>query len=160
MATDMYLLIEGVKGETQRDEHKDEIEVLSWSFGGSNSSSVAAGGGGGAGRASLQDISFTKWVDKSSPGLFQAMCSGAHFPKGTLSVYKAGGGKPLKYLELKFDKMFPTSVSTGGSGGEDRLTENVTFAFGKVTITYQPQNPDGTSAGNEVGSWNVEENTP
>jgi type VI secretion system secreted protein Hcp len=160
MATDMYLKIDGVKGESLRDGHKDEIDVLAWSFGGSNPSSIGIGTGGGAGRANLQDISLTKYVDAASPGLFQAMCSGKHFPEGTLSIYKAGGGKPLKYLELKFKEMFPSSVSTGGSGGEDRLTENVTFAFAKVTITYQPQKEDGTSAGNIVGSWDIEKNTP
>ena len=87
MATDMYLKIDGVEGETLRDKHAGEVEVLSWSFGGSNSSSVGAGGGGGAGRATLQDLSITKWVDSSSPGLFQAMCSGQHYDKGTLSIY-------------------------------------------------------------------------
>ena len=160
MATDMYLKIDGVNGESQRDGHKDEIDVLAWSFGGSNASSVGVGGGGGVGRVSLQDISITKYVDASSPGLFQAMCSGKHFKQGKLSIYKAAGGKPLKYLELMFEGMFPSSVSTGGSGGEERLTENVTFSFAKVTVTYQPQKPDGTSAGNVVGSWNIEMNTP
>ena len=155
MATDMYLKIDGVEGETQRDKHAGEVEVLSWSFGGSNSSSVGAGGGGGAGRASLQDISITKWVDASSPGLFQAMCSGQHYDKGTLSIYKAGGGEPLLYMKLDFEEMFPSSISTGGSGGEDRLTENITFAFGKVTQTYIVQNADGTAKGEKVGSWDV-----
>lgn len=155
MATDMFLKIDGVKGETQRKGHEGEVEVLAWSFGGSNTSSVGVGGGGGAGKANLQDISVTKWVDASSPALFQAMCSGKHFPKGTLAVYKAAGEKALQYLTLEFEEMFPTSVSTGGSGGEDRLTENVTFSFGKVTVKYLEQKADGTAKGEHVGSWDI-----
>jgi type VI secretion system secreted protein Hcp len=160
MATDMYLRIEGVEGESLRKDHEGEIEILSWSFGGSNSASLGGESGMGAGRADIQDISFTKWVDKTSPILFQKMCQGAHFPEGTLSVYKAGGETPLKYLDLTFQSMLITSLSTGGSSGEDRLTENMTMAFRKVTVTYTVQTADGTKKGEEVGSWNVETNTP
>ena len=156
MAIDMYLTIDGITGESQRLGHEGEIEVLSWSFGGSNTSSIGIGSGGGAGQVSLQDISLTKWVDASSPELFQAMCDGTHFPTGKLTMYKAGGaGMALAYLVLEFEEMFPTSVSTGGSGGEEVLTENVTFSFGKVTITYSEQAADGTAMGDHVGSWDV-----
>ena len=33
-----------------------------------------------------------------------------------------------------------TSIGTGGSGGEDRLTENVTLNFAEVKVEYKPQN--------------------
>ena len=36
----------------------------------------------------------------------------------TLTVRKAGK-KPLEYLIIKMNKVMVTSVSTGGSGGED-----------------------------------------
>ncbi len=158
MATDMYLKIEGVEGESMRGEHEKEIQILSWSFGGTNSASLDSESGGGAGRADFQDVSFTKWVDATTPTLFQSLCQGVHFPKGTLSVYKAGGEKPLKYMQMDFDGMILTSVSTGGSGGEDRLTENITFAVKKVTMTYIAQAADGTAKGEYVGSWNVQTN--
>jgi type VI secretion system secreted protein Hcp len=160
MATDMYLKLEGVEGETKRYEHEKEIEVLAWSFGGSNSSSVSSGGGSGAGKANLQDISITKWVDASSPVLFQKMCAGFHFPKGVLSIYKAGGETPLKYMELEFDGLFLTSVSTGGSGGEDRLTENVSLSFERVRMRYFIQKKDGTLEGETAGGWDLEMNQP
>jgi type VI secretion system secreted protein Hcp len=41
------------------------------------------------------------------------------------------------------EEVLITSVSTGGSGGEDRLTENVTLNFAKVTFKYTPQTPTG-----------------
>jgi type VI secretion system secreted protein Hcp len=156
MATDMYLTIEGIKGESQRKGHEKEIEVISWSFGGSNPSSIGVGGGGGAGKVQLQDITITKFVDASSAELFQAMCTGKHFKNGKLTMYKAAGDKaPLKYMVLDFEEMFPTSMVTGGSGGEDVLSEKVTFSFGKVTITYTEQAADGTAKGDHVGSWDV-----
>ena len=37
--------------------------------------------------------------------------------------------------------------STGGSGGEDRLTENITLNFAKVTFEYDPQDKKGGGKG-------------
>ncbi|MNP82799.1 hypothetical protein D3C76_1815560 [compost metagenome] len=55
--------------------------------------------------------------------------------------------------------MLISSLSTGGSGGDDRLTENVTLNFGKVTVDYQPQKADGTKDGGPVKyGWNVRQN--
>ncbi len=33
MATDFLLMIDGIKGESQQDKHKDEIEIESFSWG-------------------------------------------------------------------------------------------------------------------------------
>ena len=49
-AVDMFLDIEGeISGESQDKVHKDEIDVLAWSWGVSQSGSFHVGGGGGAG---------------------------------------------------------------------------------------------------------------
>lgn len=154
MAIDMYLTVEGISGESQRVGHEGEIEVLAWSFGGSNSSSIGIGGGGGAGKVSLQEISITKYLDASSAEIFQAMCKGEHFPTATMVAYK-GGGEALPYLKLEFEELYPTSQSMGGSGGEDIFTENVSFAFGKVVVTYTEQGDAGTASGDHVGQWDV-----
>ncbi len=37
-----------------------------------------------------------------------------------------------------------SSVSTGGSGGEERLTENVSINFGTFEYAYTPQKADGS----------------
>jgi type VI secretion system secreted protein Hcp len=157
MATDMYLTVETITGESQRVGHEGEIDVLAWSFGGSNPSSIGVtGSGSGAGKVTLQDFSLTKYLDAATAELFQAMCDGRHFPTAKLTVYKAGGTSgPLPYLIFDFIDLFPTTQSVGGSGGEDTLTENVTFAYGKVTVTYSEQGTEGTGQGDHVGSWNV-----
>jgi len=52
-----------------------------------------------------------------------------------------------------------TSLSTGGSGGDDRLTENVTLNFAKVLVDYQPQKADGPKEGGPVNfGWNIRQN--
>ena len=67
MASDYLLEIEGVKGESQDDKHKETIEISSFSWGLSNAGSFQSGGGGGAGKANFQDIHFTTTVSKASP---------------------------------------------------------------------------------------------
>ncbi|HYN78560.1 MAG TPA: type VI secretion system tube protein Hcp, partial [Lamprocystis sp. (in: g-proteobacteria)] len=69
MAVDMFLKLEGVTGESQDKTHTGEIDVLAWSWGLSQSGTFHTGGGGGAGKVNVQDLSFTKYIDKSSPNL-------------------------------------------------------------------------------------------
>ena len=162
MAVDMFLNIDNkkVKGESRDKSHADEIEVLAWSWGMSQSGTTHMGSGGGAGKVNVQDISFTHYIDKSSCDLMKACCNGTHFAKAVLTVRKAGG-TPLEYVIITIEEVLVTSVSTGGSGGEDRLTENVTLNFAKVKVQYQPQGPTGAKEGGvlEVG-WNIPENVP
>ncbi|PAY17637.1 type VI secretion system tube protein Hcp [Rhodopirellula sp. SM50] len=158
MAVDMFLDIKGeIKGESQDSKHKDEIDVLAWSWGMSQSGSFHVGGGGGAGKANFQDISVTKWIDTASPILMLYCANGDHFDNATLVVRKAGK-LPLEYLTIKMKNVLVTSVSTGGSGGEDRLTENVTLNFRDVKVEYKAQKPDGTADTAKEFGWNIAEN--
>lgn len=144
MAVDMFLKLSGdIKGESKDSKHKDTIDVLAWSWGVSQSGTFHMGGGGGSGKASFQDISVTKYVDKASNGLLRACATGEALETADLVVRKAGK-KPLEYIKIHMDNVLVTSVSTGGSGGEDRLTENITLNFEKIEYTYTGQKPDGS----------------
>jgi type VI secretion system secreted protein Hcp len=144
MAVDMFLKFEGIKGESADDKHKDEIDVLAWSWGASQTGTMHVGGGGGAGKANFQDISVTKWVDSSSHKLLRAVATGQHIKEALLTVRKAGE-KPLEYIKLTMKECLISSISTGGSGGEDRLTENITINFGEYAFEYTPQKDDGSA---------------
>lgn len=157
MAMDMFIKIGDLKGEARDKTHKEEIDVLAWSWGMSNSGSAHVGGGAGAGKANVQDVSFTKYIDKSSPDLMLACCNGKHYPSATLTVRKAGE-KPLEYLIITLSEVMVTAVSTGGSGGEDRLTENVTLNFAKVKVDYKEQTATGTVGATPSMSYNIAEN--
>ena len=159
MAMDMFLDIEGeIAGESQDHKHKDEIDVLAWSWGMSQSGSFHMGGGGGAGKANFQDISVTKYIDKSSAILMLYCANGDHFDKARLTVRKAGK-KPLEYLIIDMKKVLITSVSTGGSGGEDKLTENVTLNFAAAQVKYKEQKPDGSGGPEKTFTWDIAQNT-
>lgn len=157
MAVDMFLKLDDVKGESKDSKHKDEVDVLAWSWGMSQSGTTHMGGGGGAGKVNVQDLSLTKYVDKSSPNLIMATCNGKHYKEALLTVRKAGE-KPLEYIKVTMKEVLVSSVSTGGSGGEDRLTENVTLNFGWFKVEYTPQKADGTGDAAIEAVWNIAEN--
>ena len=145
MAMDMFIKIKDIEGESKDDKHGKEIDVLAWSWGLSNSGNAHAGGGLGAGKVNVQDLSFTKWIDKSSPTLMLHCSNGKHIPEALVTIRKAGE-TPLEYLKITLEDVLVSSYSTGGSGGEDRLTENVTLNFAKVKVEYNEQDAKGSVA--------------
>jgi len=158
MAVDMFLKIDDIKGESVDKTHKDSIQVLSWSWGLTQSGSTHDTPGGGSGKVNVQDLTFTKYVDTSTPNLIKMCCNGKHFKQGLLTIRKAGE-KPLEYLKIKLVDIVIASVSTGGSGGEDRLTENITLNFGQFEVQYTPQKHDGSGGASIPVTWNIPGNT-
>ena len=57
MASDIFAKIGDIKGESLDSKHKDEIEVLSFSWGVTNTGAKGFGGGGGEGKATFHSSS-------------------------------------------------------------------------------------------------------
>jgi type VI secretion system secreted protein Hcp len=142
MASDIFAKIGDIKGESLDDKHKDEIEVLSFSWGVTNSGTVSHGAGGGAGKATFHDLSIVHNLDKASPLLLKACATGTHIKDATITHRKAGKGQH-EYLIVKLNDVIITGVTHGGSAGQP-ISENVTLAFAKVDLEYTPQRPDGS----------------
>ena len=140
MAVSIFARIGTIQGESQDDKHKDEIEVLSWSWGLSQSGTILHGGGGG--RASFQDLNFTHKLDKASPILMTACATGEHIKDATITVRKAGKDEQ-EYLVIEMTDVLVTSVSTSGSEGDTPM-ESVALAFAMVDLEYTPQKSDGS----------------
>jgi type VI secretion system secreted protein Hcp len=165
MAVDMFINFgDKIKGETQ-DQHqkaKNDSDVLAYSWGMSQTGSFHTGGGGGAGKVHVQDLSFTKYADTASTALMSHCCTGVHIPKVVLLVRKAGGdaAKPgLNDMMITMSKVIVTSVSTGGSGGEDRFTENVTLNFAEVKVEKFQQDDKGTVKPAGELTWDIAANS-
>ena len=142
MASDIFAKLGDIKGESLDDKHKNEIEVLSFSWGVTNAGSMASGGGAGAGKATFQDLSIVHRIDKASPVLMQACATGAHLKEATITHRKAGKGQQ-EYLIVKMNDVLITSVTHGGATGEP-ASESVTLVFAKVDLEYKPQKADGS----------------
>jgi type VI secretion system secreted protein Hcp len=157
MAVDMFFKIDGAKGESTDAAHKESIDVLSWSWGLTQAGSARLAAGGGSGKVSVQDLSFTKYIDASTPNLMKMCADGSHFKKAVLTVRKAGKS-PLEYLKITLEDGIISSVSTGGSGGEDRLTETVALNFARFKVEYKPQKADGSGGAAIEAAWDIAQN--
>ncbi|NND58752.1 MAG: type VI secretion system tube protein Hcp [Gammaproteobacteria bacterium] len=156
MRASMFMKLDAIAGESEDDDHEGWIDILSWSWGLSQAASAHIGGGGTAAQCSVQDLSFVKWVDKSTPALLHSCASGKHVAKAELHCTKSGGdNKALDYIVLKMDDVIISSVSAGGSGGEDRLTENVSLNFAKVEYTYTVQTKEGAAGAKPKMDWDI-----
>jgi type VI secretion system secreted protein Hcp len=142
MASDIFAKIGDIKGESLDAKHKDEIEVLSFSWGVTNSGTMATGGGAGTGKATFQDLVIVHNIDKASPDLLRACATGSHLKEATITHRKAGKGQ-LEFLTVKMNDVIITGVTHGGATGQP-YSETVSLAFAKVDLEYKPQKPDGS----------------
>ena len=141
MASDIFAKIGDIKGDSTDNKHKDEVEVLSYSWGVTNTGSIGSGGGGGAGRATFQDLSIVHKIDKATPRLLEACATGAHLKEATIKHRKAGTQQ--EYLIVKMNDVIITGVVHSGTGSEPG-SETVSLAFAKVNFEYKPQKADGS----------------
>ena len=152
-AIDTFLKVDGIKGEAQDKTHKDQIDILAWSWGMSQSGSTHVDGGG-TGKAAFADLTVTKWVEKSSVPLQEKLTKGEHIEEATLTLRK-GGETPFIFEQIVMYNIIVTSVSTGGSGGEDRLTEEVTLNFEAFCVQYTEQTTGGAAGAKPGLCWNI-----
>ena len=117
MAADIFAKIGDIKGESLDDKHKDEVEVLSYSWGVTNTAHIPTGGGGGAGKATFQDLSIVHKIDKASPKLLQACATGEHLKEATITFRKAGKGQQ-EFLIVKMSDVIITGVVQSAPGSE------------------------------------------
>lgn len=155
MAVDIFLHLDDVKGESKTDGFIEEMDVLSWAWGGSQSGTTHMGSGGGSGKVSVQDLSVVKYLDKASATLLNFMTTGKHIPKGKLTVRKVAGDKPIDYVTIDLEEVMITSISTGGSGDSDRLTESVSLNFRKYKFVYMLQDDKGASKAGGDFSYDI-----
>lgn len=157
MAIDMFIKIGNIEGESRDAKHAKEIDVLSWSWGMSQSGTAHLGTGAGAGKVAVNDLSFTKYVDRSSTALMLAVCKGTHYDKAVLTVRKAGDN-PLEYIKITLEDLMISNVTNGGAGHDDRVAEQVSLNFAKFKVEYTEQDAKGSAGKTSTAGWDISAN--
>ncbi|MCB9845594.1 MAG: type VI secretion system tube protein Hcp [Phycisphaeraceae bacterium] len=157
MPFDAFLKVSTIPGESTDDKHKDWIEILSFSHGLTqqiSGVSVSTGGGRSGQRCDHGDFSIVKALDKATPKLNLACSNGEHIPTVEVTLNRAAKDK-TEYYRFKFEDVLVTRVAIGGSaqGGEGLPLEDVSFAYGKVTWTYQETDHKTGAVKGKVESW-------
>ena len=158
MPSDIFAKLGDIKGESLDAKHKDEIEVLSYSWGVSNNLPPGSGGGGGAGKATFHDISFVHHIDKASPLLMKACATGTHLKEAVITSRKAGK-EQHEFMIVKLNDVIITGVTHNSSAGQpDTGSEMVSMSFAKVDFQYRLQKADGSLGSSVAFKFNVATN--
>lgn len=160
MAVDMFLKIDGIKGESSDNKHPGEIEILSYSWGVSQhgTHNTSAGGGRTTQRADVSDFTITKTMDAASTNLFLACASGKHIPNVVLSLHRAGEDKQ-QYAQYTLSDVIVSSYQPGGASGGDVPMESISFNFSKIEMKYTQVDPKtGKASGNFSSGWDLLKN--
>ncbi|USX11300.1 type VI secretion system tube protein Hcp [Oxalobacteraceae bacterium OTU3REALA1] len=160
MAIDVYLQIDGIKGESADSTHKDWIECKSvqWEVLQPKSATASSAGGHTAERTEHKDIVIAKLADLATPLLLQTCSSGKTIPKAKFEFLRADGqGERIKYFEIELENVLISSVAPQVQPG-DILSEHVSIKYSKVKWKYTQQKIGGGSGGNTSGGWDLSAN--
>ena len=139
-AFDMFLQLDGVRGESTDAKHRDTIDIQAFSWGGDLPQSTSTGGGG-ASRPQFQELHFASRVSAASPVLLDRLHDGRHITDAKFFVRRAGKVQQ-EFVKLDLDNVLVSSyqVTTDAAG----LVEEFTLNFDRINLEYKPSQPDGT----------------
>ncbi|MFW9855046.1 MAG: Hcp family type VI secretion system effector [Candidatus Thorarchaeota archaeon] len=149
LASDMFLHIEGIDGESKDANHQNWIEVLSYSHNIQGSYDVSTGRATGVVKHS--PLRITKTVDKATPIITQKCAIGASIPAVTLEFW-SGGSSSHKFLMIELQNVIITSVQSYGLV-DDHPTETISFNYEKIQWTYTEYDSAGNPMGDVVSGW-------
>ena len=149
-----------IKGESADKDHKDWIEVTSWSHSIKQPRSATASTAGGhtAERCEHGEMVFTKDMDVVSPLLYQHASGGTTFDEVTIDFMRADGeGKRVKYLEVKLKNAILGAVDAKVAT-EGLPTDVFSLKYAAVQWKYTQQKIGGNQGGNAQGAWSLTKN--
>lgn len=160
MAIDVYLLIDGIKGESADSTHRDWIECkgVEWEVLQPKSATASTGGGHTAERCEHKDIVLTKLTDLATPLLLQTCSAGKTIKSAKFEFMRADAmGERVKYFEIELENVLIGGVAPVVDEG-DILHEEVRLKFSQVKWKYTQQKITGGAGGMTVGGWNLSTN--
>lgn len=155
-AFDYFLKIDGIAGESTDAKHKDEIQVLSWSWGETQETAPTPGGGGGAGRVQMTDLHVSANLSKASPHLLLACASGKHIKSAVLAGRKAGKGQ-AEFLTFSLSDVLVSSYQTGGTTADAPL-DSMSLNFSKIEVIYKGLTAKGSPGPAIRAGWDRKTN--
>jgi len=141
--SDIFLLIDGIQGESVDPQHAGEIDVLTWSNNVTATAETTTGGGAKSGRLDFGDFQITKLIDTASLELYIRALTQVSIPHMTLT-HLTPGTRPFEFLIIEMFDVKVVGISIGGSGVDDGATESVDFRPSVMEWNYIRQKTDGS----------------
>ena len=153
MASDMFLRLDGIHGESTTKGHKGEVDLLAWGWRVDHAATSGTGSGGGSGRARPGDLVVRHHYDKASVLLAKRCAQGQHIKDAVLSVRRPGSGA-VDVLTLRLTSLTVTSVQVEADA-DGGLVESVSFDYAELEVTYRPLDAKGLPGPAVTLDWNL-----
>jgi type VI secretion system secreted protein Hcp len=144
MAIDTFLDLSSgnITGESTDSQFPGQIEIDSWSVGGTNPPDLtSAKGGAGTGRVTMNYLNFMV----------------THIPTAVLTCRKAGGGQE-KFHQITLQEAYVAAHNVSGSTGSENNMESFALAYGSIKQEYFKQGTDGTTTSAGAKTWDLRKN--
>ena len=160
MASDVFLKIADLQGESSDEQHLNEIEIQSicWDVTQTTNPLISAGGSLTTGKSAFGTVRVLKNTDRSSPRLYLACAGGEHYRDATITMRRAIANQQKTYLVFKLTDVLVARVAFAERSRE-LGNEEVALSYAKIEWTYTRFNADGTAAGNVAAGWNLSTNS-
>lgn len=155
MSASIFLKIDGVEGDSVKDGHDGEIDVISWSWDMTQQGLAHMGKGAGGGKVAVGDVQIAKRIDSATPSLMMKCCKGEHIGEAVLTVERAGGDRPLPYVVMTMKKVFVTMVSPSVSDSDTEGHEMLSLNFESYDIEVTPQGDSGSGGAASTAAFNI-----
>ncbi len=146
MSYDIFLKIQGIKGDSTDDKHKEWIEVLSYKHSIDNPSGGALTSVGAyvGAKANHHDFTIVKKLDSASPALFQYCHLARHISQVQLELCRAMGDK-TPFMKYTFKEVVISSVQPeGAQDTKDVLPlETIGIRYVQIALEHTPTDPTG-----------------
>ncbi|MGY4830231.1 Hcp family type VI secretion system effector [Sphaerotilaceae bacterium SBD11-9] len=148
-----------IPGESLDADHKDWLEVTSWSHDIVQPKSATASSAGGhtAERCEHGLMTFTKDIDKASVYLWEAS-SAAYAYDVEIQFFRATGSVRTNYLTIKLTNAIiaKSEMNVPATG---LPVETFSLKYAKITWLHKGSKTDGSAnVGNDVGGWDLASN--
>ena len=153
-ADDIFLKLDGTRGESTDARHNGEIDIVSYSQSMTGPFAPTTAGGAASGKAICGPVTITKYVDLSSPDLILSAALGTHIPKAVFTFRKPGQ-TPIEYYRVTLSDVIVTEVQQNDSSGSSsqRSVERVSLIGRQIGYEYIAQSPTGGAGFKPKFGW-------
>ena len=159
-ADEIFLRLEGVKGESVDARHLAEIELLSYS---QSMTGPLARSAAGAGKTACGPVTVMKYVDQSSPDLILFVANGRPIARAVITFRKSGQSA-FEYYRVTLENLVVTEVEQSNSRlnfpspAPPRAVEKVSLMSQRLRFEYYAQTPDGRVGMAPKAGWDCAAN--
>ncbi len=137
MSTNMFLMLDGIAGESDDEKHPNWCEIISWGHTFTQlTNPMRTSSGQTVEKCTHENLTFAKYVDCSSPDILKAVWGGKQINEAYIVCYRADGNNvPVLYLQVILTDVVVSSYTIGA--GEGNLPqEDIGLSYSKIQYEY------------------------